>query len=138
MRYRITVFTYCLVGCVIAALVSFLLHLKFNVPLLAYLIFCTLIVFASYAGGLRNKKTLVMIGIYASIGFAAAGMARPVIVVSPRNQEAWEARKPLGGKEEFVACVLLGSVFALGRCAFLRVPARNYDDERVSNLGNPV
>ena len=132
MKYRITVFTYCLAGCVIAGLASFLVHLKFGVPFLAYLIFCTVIVCAAYAGGLRDKKTLIMVCIYATIGFAAGGMMCSVTAVGPRNQEAWNARKPLGGKAEFMPCIFLGSAFTLGRCVFIPAQPRNTNEERVT------
>ena len=118
MANRINLIVACLAGCVISVLLAVLLMLKFDSTLLAFLPTICLPSLACWLGGLKRQNVLLMIAVFAAIGWFAGTAFTPAVAMSPRSQIERNVNRPLAGHDPILPCAICGAVFALGLACF--------------------
>ena len=132
MAFRLNLLAFCFAGGVVSVIAALLILVKTDSPFLAFI--PTLVIPAGFCwlGGVRHRKTLIMISVFAVIGWFAGTTLTPVISMGPRLQLEKIMNSPLAGHGEIVPCAVLGAIFAF--CRTIIVDSSKSTDSDKMNL----
>ena len=135
MAFRFDMIAAGLSGSVVSVLLAVLLMLKFDSAFVAMVPTILIPPLACWAAGLRHRSTLVMIAVYATIGwFAGAGLTSSV-AMSRQSRIEENAKRPLAGYDPILPCAICGGIFAFGRACFISSPESSTIDESIVSSG---
>ena len=115
MAFRINLLAFCLAGCVVSVIAALLILVKTDLPFLAFIPTLVIPTGCCWLGGVRHRKTLIMITVFAAIGWFAGTALTPVVSMGPRLQLEKIMNSPLAGHDAIVPCAVLGAIFAFCR-----------------------
>ena len=129
MAFKINIFLACLVGCVVASLAGIWVAVQFDAGLLSFFLSVVIPVAFCYRAGLRGRKYLAAIAIYASAGWIIGGMFNPVVTMGPSARLKEIMDSPLVGHDPLIPCVIISSVLATSRSIFVKPVAAEDESE---------
>ena len=119
LKKRLNMMLACFLGCVVAALLCLLIAIKLDSPFLALVVAGMLPAGACFCAGLRDRKMVAKIVIYATVGWALTFMLAPQIGQSPDSRTRRIADVPLVGKEWYIPSSLVSTLLAMVGATFI-------------------